>query len=278
VSGPRPRPAWLSAYDAQVEQYRYLVERHPRPNVHDDDLDRFVQIELYKLLHADPVFVAAELCELIEAALPTFEPEPLADHDLLTPTGFLLFERVVTAPHVEGDSLTSPFSAFSWAAVKWPADAAGPYVLNVTYYADTGTGGKRLPLLGTEWAFGDDAAEQASAPLLRLVQTTFRLMREFKPAGRSTEQLPRAERRAAARAGFEMRSVVVVRLRRERRPHEPLGGTANYSHRFLVAGHWRNQWCPSLGVHRQTWISPYVKGPADKPLKPPHGRAFVLNR
>jgi len=29
---------------------------------------------------------------------------------------------------------------------------------------------------------------------------------------------------------------------------------------------WRNQWYPSLSQHRQKWISPYVKGPEDKPL------------
>lgn len=61
--------------------------------------------------------------------------------------------------------------------------------------------------------------------------------------------------------------VIEVVLRR------PASGTSaeaernvDWSHRWLVGGHWRNQWMPSMGVHRPTWIAPYVKGPADKPL------------
>lgn len=44
--------------------------------------------------------------------------------------------------------------------------------------------------------------------------------------------------------------------------HQP----ANYSHRFIVSGHWRNQWLPSVGLHRQQWIAPFVKGPDEAPL------------
>jgi len=29
---------------------------------------------------------------------------------------------------------------------------------------------------------------------------------------------------------------------------------------------WHDQWYPSEQIHRQIWISPYVKGPEDKPL------------
>ena len=47
-----------------------------------------------------------------------------------------------------------------------------------------------------------------------------------------------------------------------RREGEPV----NWTHRWLVDGFWRSQWFPSLGRHRQIWISPYVKGPEDLPL------------
>lgn len=39
-----------------------------------------------------------------------------------------------------------------------------------------------------------------------------------------------------------------------------------WSHRWVVRGHWRKQWYASEGVHRMIWISPFVKGPVDKPL------------
>ena len=43
-------------------------------------------------------------------------------------------------------------------------------------------------------------------------------------------------------------------------------GSVSWSHRWLVNGHWRNQWLPSRAAHRLQWIAGYVKGPASKPL------------
>lgn len=63
--------------------------------------------------------------------------------------------------------------------------------------------------------------------------------------------------------------VTVVELRRplHTEPHEntPVG-FVDWSHRWIVDGHWRNQYHPSTGDHVPTWIAPYVKGPEDKPL------------
>jgi hypothetical protein len=39
-----------------------------------------------------------------------------------------------------------------------------------------------------------------------------------------------------------------------------------WSHRWVVRGHWREQWYPSEGVHRLIWIEAFVKGPEDRPL------------
>ncbi len=47
---------------------------------------------------------------------------------------------------------------------------------------------------------------------------------------------------------------------------ERRGGDVEWSRRWLVRGHWRNQWYPSEQVHRTIWISPYVKGPEDRPF------------
>lgn len=62
--------------------------------------------------------------------------------------------------------------------------------------------------------------------------------------------------------------VRVVTLRRARHElpegHEP--SKVNWSHRWIVGGHWRNQWLASRQMHRLQWIAPYVKGPDEKPL------------
>lgn len=79
----------------------------------------------------------------------------------------------------------------------------------------------------------------------------------------------RAERRRCSRANLPS-DVVVVRLRRHSQDNDnaeaPPEGAVAWSHRWLVNGHWRNQWLPSRAAHRLQWIAGYVKGPAKLPL------------
>jgi hypothetical protein len=44
-------------------------------------------------------------------------------------------------------------------------------------------------------------------------------------------------------------------------------GRREWASRWIVAGHWRNQWYPTEQRHKPKWIEAYVKGPADKPVK-----------
>lgn len=63
-------------------------------------------------------------------------------------------------------------------------------------------------------------------------------------------------------------SVVQLRQRppRKRTDQEGEGRIVDWSHRWIVDGHWRNQWYPSLGIHQSRYIDAYEKGPEDKPL------------
>lgn len=88
----------------------------------------------------------------------------------------------------------------------------------------------------------------------------------------TTEQLEpvsRQERRAWEREGKEPPLVTIITLRRRVRengdqPDE--AGFVDWSHRWMVGGHWRQHYYPSDGTHRLIFISPYIKGPEDKPL------------
>lgn len=42
--------------------------------------------------------------------------------------------------------------------------------------------------------------------------------------------------------------------------------TREYRHRWIVRGHWRNQYYSTRGDHRPIWIAPHFAGPEDKPL------------
>jgi len=144
-----------------------------------------------------------------------------------------------------------------------------------------------LPIHHTPWYFGMDfegnefdseGVETGVERWWQVCQTTLRLMQQ-RLAHREHTKPDRATRRRGEAKGFRQREVVVVRLRREAGDHVPHeSGEASYSHRFIVSGHWRQQWYPSINGHRQIWISPYVKGPEDQPLVVRPRRVFNVVR
>jgi hypothetical protein len=81
--------------------------------------------------------------------------------------------------------------------------------------------------------------------------------------------------------GALVSSVKVIQLRRsESRQSESAQSeeSAEWSCRWIVNGHWRNQYHPSDGHHELKYILPYVKGPDDKPLKVPTHTVYFVNR
>lgn len=89
------------------------------------------------------------------------------------------------------------------------------------------------------------------------------------------EDVDRARRKRAERRGLPSR-VTIIELRRTAGSNEPGESLIDWSHRWLVRGHWRWQPCGDKHPYAQEiapgkyavriWIAPYVKGPEDKPL------------
>lgn len=78
-------------------------------------------------------------------------------------------------------------------------------------------------------------------------------------------------RRAHARDGLPDPKVTVVDLRRQYVPQDqdPDSGDSEgrrYRHRWVVSGHWRNAWRPSVQEHRKVWVPAHIKGPEGAPL------------
>lgn len=84
-------------------------------------------------------------------------------------------------------------------------------------------------------------------------------------------QASRAARREAQRFLYPPSVLRVVELRRPTNRKDGEEGeeqaAREYSHRWIVRGHWRNQACgPGHSLRKQTWISAYEKGPEDLDL------------
>ncbi len=63
--------------------------------------------------------------------------------------------------------------------------------------------------------------------------------------------------------------VVVLRRALIKRDKDEQGKEVNWSHQWMVSGHWRQQWYPSAQSHGLIWVPPYLKGPPELPLKTP---------
>lgn len=104
---------------------------------------------------------------------------------------------------------------------------------------------------------------------IRALAAAWLLMEQPKISDRTIVRPDRPVRRALARAGMPDPDVTLIDLRHLRVPQDAETGTGEgrtYRHRWVVSGHWRNAWRPSVGEHRKTWIEAYVKGPDGAPM------------
>lgn len=97
-----------------------------------------------------------------------------------------------------------------------------------------------------------------------------------------THNTDRATRRRAVREKREVPSFIkVVSLRRfeeEKVKAKTTGNAIEWQWQWTVRGHWRNQYYPSTGEYKPKFIESFIKGPADKPLKPDSVHVFVARR
>lgn len=93
---------------------------------------------------------------------------------------------------------------------------------------------------------------------------------------------PRSLRRDAQRSGaLPIRDgvrVVQLRQRPNRQRSGETGESHDWQHQWWVRAHYRAQWYPSEQAHHVVWISPYLKGPSDKPLLSHGSTVFKVAR
>lgn len=113
----------------------------------------------------------------------------------------------------------------------------------------------------------------------RIIHTYFLIMSQTITTT-TPEKGDRAQRRRQERENLPS-EVLVIQFRKTRYTSVERGEErhVDWSHRWIVGGHWRWQPYkdPASGgeIKKRIWISPYVKGPDDKPLKTKE-RVYVL--
>lgn len=314
---PQTAARWEDALDAQLEAYLFATsERGKRyldgwvrssaegsatrgEHKYADWLKNGVGSIASILFNAEPIHVDPDMQTLWQSAAPHFVEEALQESDLLTDSGFIYLPKPHEIVDIHGKTVNH--RAFLWTRMLdgiavfmlhrvgdvdgYDTGSAFQFPNVMRSYGDGTTNIKRGDLIVDSvypWKFGSSPTyegREPGTPATHDMQVLLRLMNQTittKTAGRPN----RPTRRRMQRAAFPERSIVIVRLRRPSAPRDDDSETrtVEWSHRWLVSGHWRNQWFPSLGVHRQIYISPFVKGPDDKPLEVRKTRVFDWSR
>lgn len=125
--------------------------------------------------------------------------------------------------------------------------------------------------VGIEWAVPEAAVPGAIERLwqtndARITHALWLLLQQTVVT-QDIDNLDRATRRRATRKRIPPR-VTVIKLRRSNEGREHGESEVEWQHRWIVRGHWRWQACgPNYSERRRIWISPFIKGPEDAPLK-----------
>lgn len=216
-----------------------------------------VRTAAHAAMLGDPMWVSRDVCRLVTAAAESFDSEALFPDDVFAPYVFAYLEE---SPEWEFGPIVS------WARAEFdhnPGDTGLALAWWETAQADF-----RLVFTGSV-TFGSDAMSIDDSKMregFRWLQVLWRLAaQEVVIAGRQQVSRPVWRRKNNWR---EIKTVQVLTLRRASRgPHleVPPPHGVEWSHRWAVRGHWRNQWYPKLQRHCQIWIEPHIKGPEDKP-------------
>lgn len=118
-------------------------------------------------------------------------------------------------------------------------------------------------MAGGRHAYGESAQDCIG----RIMYTFFRFIQETWVDNRMViADRHTAKRVRKYRITPEVRVIQLREASTAKPRYEDSGEEIHYSHRFIVSGHWRNQWYPSQDRHAPKYIPSYIKGPDDKPL------------
>jgi hypothetical protein len=269
------------------------------------------------LQEAETHYVSQSVMQTITAIAEKSDPDPLFPTDLPAPAGLIVFESVLRAPDPgldPGNKMT--VRAIGWKAGvvgQMQPDGSIENKAGISYFIydhiDSGPDNDVFVDLGiwltdsSGWVFGQPWYEsedrsathpnQPSAEHVGAIHPDVAWMRKWiwgymrwtwqkiivsEQWHPDRARLKRMARSKAMIDGY----IKVLKLRRTEyrssfdRDHE--SDEMYYEHQFMVRGHQRYQWYPSLGPcylpdgsknpdsHRQIWIDPFIKGNPDGPL------------
>lgn len=274
---------WLASPDGVRTFYDQMVDR--------TSLRWLQQTATLTLASADPYYWQPEMCDLLEAVSAEMPRWTLRREALPTDFGFCWFARPLALPHsflrIEAVAwgLRSPVS-------QTPSGPAALETVVATVYACNPNDARGIvPMTTFWWPMGQamdveqDIPPSSTAEMARVNVRCWRFgaaifaLLEQRILVTTREGVARATRRRLVKdRARQPPAILVVRLRHALGTHAERGEPVEWSCRWLVRGHWRQQYYPSSGEYRPIFILPHIKGPDDKPLRAPAERVFAVVR
>lgn len=294
-------PTGISYHEGWAKSVLSAKAEHELSVVKSGILEHLSEAVEVSIFNADPIYVDPDMMTIAESAMDSFAPEPLQPTDLITPDGFMVLPRAIRFPDVRYKEVAN--RALLWYSYTFKGhnaidrtqtiDVPGIIFMMFSHVDDKDDywdeaaylalrkhrlGSNKLVLNHVEpWAFGTSHKVTDIRAIDKYVQVFWRLLVQTITV-KSEARPSREYRKRAQKEKFPDKNITVVTLRRPKGESTGERNSVEWTHRWLVGGHWRNQWFPSLSQHRQIWISPYIKGPEDKPLEVRKLRVFELVR
>ena len=297
------RAAWAQWAEEYPALLRDVRKRREAPNY-----DVVMRMYRDSLLLGDTLYMNKEFCALVDHARATVPDDLVFEEGWMhTRAGFMWLETPFVVPTPVGFNedglgiITPTLRAVSW----FPHD--GGYVF-LTYmdwksvFNDSKGFGcwthfsiRDGDILHERMKSFEASADDPDAPgvgkytegdktdklhELRWVFTAMHLMAQRLATTVEHRTSPMA-RESARRKNLALTPLLKVVALRRMEADRPAGGEhqhRDWQWKWLVQGHWRNQWYESESIHRRIFIESYVKGPDDKPLKLPGHTIFKVER
>ena len=247
---------------------------------------------------ADLYWVSPEMCDLLQHAFPEM-PDTTCTKDLLpSESGVVVFARAMRGMDSRDEGHVVHVQAYMWGPAMFDVtegelvrkdpirtgDLHGrrplPYTGNGLSICAWRKWENWVPLGRSDWPFGYDTQAPFAPPGYtdiqlasivedRRIMAAFAVLSQQENVVEITDLPPhRSVSKRLARKKITAAKVRLIDI--HKRHTRPPGGdhrVVEWTHRWIVKGHWRQQaWGPGRQYRRPTWISPHIKGPDDKPL------------
>jgi len=237
---------------------------------------------------ADTYYISEEIADVLVGGFNTLPSTPLGEVRPNSLYGWAFFQRPIVCPFPTQFDRMWEVKGLAWGPFGRGHSAGG---LNLGVFVRSPQSA-HLPCSSmTSWpwesgweSLGEEIAQAGVADreladwIRKLAFAFFAFIRQ-ECVSIQTTPASRPIRRHLPKAYTADPVIKIIQLRR--RSPATNGGESQsrgYSCRWLVRGHWRNQFYPSSQSHRPRFIPAYVKGPDDKPLKPTKSSIFAVVR